>query len=162
MVDAGIIKGVADDKFAPSAQITRADFAILLVRAWDLTAEDAGEFADVADSDYFAKEVGIASALGIVHGVGEGKFAPKAPITREQMMVMLARTLEAVKAEVKEVEDDVLADFTDAADISAYAVDAVKAMVGNSFIQGANGKINPKGNATRAEVAVLLDRILNK
>ena len=162
LVDAGVIKGVAEDKFAPGAQITRADFAILLVRAWDLSADELGAFEDVAATDYFANEVGIASALGIVNGVGEGKFAPKNPITREQMMVMLARTLEAVKAEVKDVEDDVLADFSDADLISDYAVDAVKSMVGNGFIQGANGKINPQGNATRAEVAVLLDRILNK
>ena len=162
LVDAGVIKGVDDTHYAPANQITRADFAILLVRAWDLSADELGAFEDVAASDYFAREVGIASALGIVNGVGEGKFAPKDPITREQMMVMLARTLKVVEAEVAEVEDDVLADFSDADLISDYAVDAVKSMVGNGYIQGANGKINPQGNATRAEVAVLLDRILNK
>ena len=162
LVDAGVIKGVAEDKFAPGNQITRADFAILLVRAWNLTADDLGAFDDVAASDYFAKEVGIASALGIVNGVGDSKFAPKDPITREQMMVMLSRTLEAVKAEVKEAPDDILADFTDADLISDYAVESVKSMVAGGFIQGANGKINPQGNATRAEVAVLLDRILSK
>ena len=162
LVDAGVIKGVDDTHYAPANQITRADFAILLVRAWDLSADDLGTFEDVAATDYFANEVGIASALGIVNGVGDSKFAPKNPITREQMMVMLARTLEAVKAEVKEAPDDVLADFSDADLISDYAVDAVKSMVAGGFIQGANGKINPQGNATRAEVAVLLDRILNK
>ena len=161
MVEAGVIKGVAEDQFAPANQITRADFAILLVRAWDLSAEELGSFADVADSDYYANEVGIASALGIVKGMSDGSFAPKAPITREQMMVMLVRTLEAKGIELKG-EDDVLAGYSDAAEISEYAIEAVELMVGNGYIQGANGKINPKGNATRAEVAVLLDRILNK
>ena len=161
LVDAGVIKGVSEDKFAPASQITRADFAILLVRAWDLSAEELGTFEDVAESDYFAREVGIASALGIVNGVGDSKFAPKDPITREQMMVMLSRTLEAVKEEVEEAPDDVLDIFSDADTISDYAVDAVKSMVAGGFVQGSDGKIDPQGFATRAEVAVLLDRILH-
>ena len=66
------------------------------------------------------------------------------------------------QAEVAEAAEDVLKDFSDADEISEYAIESVKSMVGNGYIQGTNGRINPQGNATRAEVAVLLDRILNQ
>ena len=115
------------------------------------------KFTDVADDQYYAAAVKWASANGIVNGVTETEFKPEASVTREQMAAMLARYVEFKKLAVAEAE----VAYTDDADISDYAKDAVK-VAGNLkiLIGNANGTFAPKNNATRAEVATLFVRLL--
>ncbi|MBQ7053995.1 MAG: S-layer homology domain-containing protein, partial [Oscillospiraceae bacterium] len=82
LAEDGIIKGTSASTFSPASNITRADFAILLVRAFKLESENAENFADVNASDYFASEIAIARNTGIISGVGDNKFAPRNTITR--------------------------------------------------------------------------------
>jgi len=84
----GVINGTSDTTFTPQADITRADFMILLVKALGLTAEVTSNFDDVSEKDYYYEYVGIAKELGITTGVGNNKFNPKAKITRQDMMVL--------------------------------------------------------------------------
>ena len=160
----GIIKGTSATRkvFSPSANITRADYAALLVRTLGLTAEVRSNFDDVATGDYFYEEVGIAKELGITKGVGNNKFAPRAEITRQEMMTMTARALKALnKLEAEGTAAD-LDKFADANEIASYAVESVAALVKDGLIVGSDNKLNPGEKAIRAEVAVLMYRVFNK
>jgi hypothetical protein len=152
-----IILGTSENTFSPHENIKRADYAILLVRAMGYTETGPG-FDDVPEGAYYAEELAIARASGLVNGVGGNNYYPTAPISREDMMVIMARALGIMS----EADESVLDDFVDASDISDYAKDAVSALVKANLISGSFGKINPKGYATRAEVAVLLYRVLNR
>ncbi len=161
LADEGIIKGTSENTFSPAANITRADFAILLVRAFKLASENEENFADVSSSDYFAKELAVARNTGLVNGIGENKFAPRNNITRQDMMVIVYRALNSMNK--LDVGDGVL-DVPQAPDfdqVSDYAKDAVSALVNAKLVNGKNGLIDPTAYTTRAEVAVLIKRILD-
>jgi len=157
LTNEGIIKGTSANTFSPTANITRADFAILLVRAFELQSDNEENFADVEESDYFAKELAIARNTGIVNGIGENKFAPRNTITRQDMMVIVYRAMQKLGVEL-EIADVSYNDFADVAD---YAQDAVKALITSGLLNGKSGKIAPTDYTTRAEVAVLIKRILD-
>ena len=132
----------------------------MLVRAFGITEGEGENFADVDANKYYAEELRLAKAAGIVNGIGENKFNPEGQITRQDMMLMLSRALDAMEIELSDADRTVLTDFADAAEVSDYAADAVSRVVASGIIAGANGKINPKAKATRAEIAVMLDRVL--
>jgi len=154
----GIIKGTSANTFSPAANITRADFALLLVRAFNLTSDDAENFADVTASDYFATELAIARNNGIISGVGENKFAPRNTITRQDMMVIVYRALQTLDVGLGVYDEPQNADY---ATIAEYAKPAVTALIGANLVNGKNGRIAPTDYTTRAEVAVLIKRILD-
>ncbi|MBQ7120171.1 MAG: S-layer homology domain-containing protein [Oscillospiraceae bacterium] len=158
LAEDNIIKGPSETTFSPAKNITRADFAILLVRAFKLESENAENFADVADSDYFAKELAIARNTGIVGGIGDNKYAPKNNITRQDMMVIVYRALKKLNVELEKTTD---AEMTDVDSVADYAKEAVGALISAGLVNGKNGKIAPKDYTTRAEVAVLIKRILD-
>ena len=157
LADEGIIKGTSENTFAPAANITRADFAILLVRAFKLESESEENFADVSASDYFAKELAVARNTGLINGIGENKFAPRNNITRQDMMVIVYRALVAMEKEF----DTKAISAPDFANVSDYAKDAVAALVNAGLVNGKNGLVAPTDYTTRAEVAVLIKRILD-
>ncbi len=156
LADEGIIKGTSENTFSPAANITRADFALLLVRAFKLTSENTENFADVAASDYFAAELAIARNTGIVNGIGDNKFAPRNTITRQDMMTIVYRALTALEVELE--TGDV--EYPDFDSVAEYAKDSVKALIASGLVNGKSGKIAPTDYTTRAEVAVLIKRIL--
>ncbi len=158
----GIIKGVSKTAFAPEENITRADFAMLLVRAFKLECENTENFADVMADDYFAAELAIARNSGLVGGIGNNMYAPQEFITREDMIVIIHRALAKLEIELASADattsTNSYADFADTAD---YAKKALLALVGAGLVNGKGEYIAPTDNTTRAEVAVLLDRILD-
>jgi len=115
LADDGIIKGTSETTYSPAANITRADFALLLVRAFKLTSDNAENFADVSANDYFASELAIARNTGIVNGIGDNRFAPRNTITRQDMMVIVYRALQSLSLplEVAERERSVGAAMND-------------------------------------------------
>ncbi len=161
----GIIKGTSASTFSPASNITRADFALLLVRAFKLESANTENFADVSASDYFASELAIARNTGIVGGIGDNKFAPKSKITRQDMMVIVYRALEAslaLKGGGTEGDGGIfLSQYPDFANVAPYARDAVSALISAGLVNGKNGSIAPTVYTTRAEVAVLIKRILD-
>ena len=160
LADEGIIKGTSENTFSPAANITRADFAILLVRAFELSSDNTENFTDVSESDYFARELAIARNTGIVNGIGDNKFAPKNTITREDMMVIVYRALTGLGVEFVGRAAPGTPEYPDFNSVSEYAREAVSALVEAGLVNGKNGKIAPLDYTTRAEVAVLLKRIL--
>lgn len=158
----GIIQGTSDTTFNPSGNVTRADFVLLLVRALGLKAEADSSFADVGEEDYYYEALGIAKKLGIITGIDSGSFNPKGDISRQDMMVIVARALKAAKKLDTEGSANDLSGFTDASDIAAYAQSSVAALVKEGIVQGDGKAINPTGTATRAEAAVVIYRIFTK
>ncbi|NIK78794.1 hypothetical protein FHS15_003940 [Paenibacillus castaneae] len=160
----GIISGTSEvtRTFTPEANISRADFIVLLVKTLGLHAEFIENFEDVLPGNYYYEAAGIAKKLGIVNGLGNNNLNPKAAITRQDMMVITARAMEIAETGWKAGELSTLDAYLDHSEIADYALQAAAAMVNHEWIVGANGKINPLGNTSRAEAAVLLYRIYNR
>lgn len=156
----GIITGDGKGRFNPGKSTTRADFIYMLVRALDLKAEYKDNFSDIPKSSYTYEPVGIAKEMGIIKGDGKN-FFPDRSITREDMMVIILRAIEASGRTSEKAEDGYLSQFSDSKNISGYAREAVASMVKSGFVQGAGGAIMPKKLATKAELVVIIDRLLN-
>lgn len=156
--------GIGNDtglhKYSPEKNITRADFAGYLIRTLGLTADATDTFADVDNSYIYAKEIAIGKALGILNGVGDNKYNPDAPISRQDLMIICTRGMKLVKE--MNLDTSKLDAFSDAGLIADYAREGITGMVTEGIVKGnADGTINPLGNTTRAEAAVIMDRILN-
>ena len=159
----GLFNGVSSDLFDPDSAITRAMFVTVLYRMEGQPAVDqkAG-FTDVAEGSCYAAAVDWAAKNGIVNGVAKNVFAPDASITREQIAAMLYRYAGAEAA-----KEDKLSAFPDAAKVSDWAKEALNWAVASGLINGvadANGTANlePQATATRAQIATILMRWLEK
>ena len=148
-VENGLLQG-SDGLLQPSGSLTRAQLAAILVRAFGATEEAALSFSDVTDSNWFAADVAKAVAMGVFGGSG-GQMRPNDSLTRQETFVVLAR---ALCLEDGTAED--LSAFTDADQVSAWAVPEVAAMVSAGYVKGSDGALNPLGNITRAEFAQVM------
>ncbi|MCL6458344.1 MAG: S-layer homology domain-containing protein, partial [Gorillibacterium sp.] len=158
----GIINGVNETSFDPNANITRADFLVLLVKTLDLQAEFDVNFSDVKANDYYYEALGIAKVLGISAGTKNGLFDPNAKITRQDAMVLVAKALR-LSGDLEPSGDPTdLKSMTDKDQVSAYAIDDAAALVKAGLIQGSGGKLNPLSESTRAEIAMIMYKIYNK
>ena len=154
----GIISGISDTEFAPANNIKRGDFILILTRMLGVNNEFTENFADVPESAYYYRAIGSAKAAGIAQGSGEN-FMPESSITRQDLITLAYRAFLA-KGYITETDDTASLDaFADKGDISDYAGAAMASMVKAGIIQGSNGNVNPKGSATRAEVAVMCARL---
>jgi hypothetical protein len=155
----GVINGTSPYTFVPSDTITRADFLMLLIQALGIEAKDEAGFEDVTPADYYYPAVSAARKLGIAEGSGGNLFHPKAPITRADMMVLVARALNNTGHLRNEVSDSYLSGFTDQDEIAPYAKDSVNLLVQEGIVMGTGEAILPKDSTTRAEAAVLIYRV---
>lgn len=155
----GVIRGTSETTFAPGNNITRADFMVLLMRLLQIGGDPEQSFDDVPSDAYFASAVANAKKLDIAKGA-DGMFNPYNPITREDLCVLVYRAL-ITMGYLPVVPDngDFAKKYSDIALISDYALEAVRELSLNEIIGGSNGEINPRGNATRAETAVIIYRI---
>ena len=159
---AGVIQGRGDHLFYPGEAITRADFIVMLDRAYHMSdALDSGavnaqgSFVDVPGSTYYSEAVTAAKALGIATGTADNCFLPQQNMTRQDAMVFLKRTIDRTQLSLQAGSLD---SFSDASQVSDYAREAISALARAGVITGANGRINPRANVTRAEIAVMLYR----
>ncbi|WP_164821562.1 S-layer homology domain-containing protein [Paenibacillus koleovorans] len=159
----GIVEGRAESAFYPNAEVTRAEFAKLLVQAFGLADASASEsFTDVNENDWFRPYVAAAVQAGIVRGRTDSLFEPNAAITRAEMAAMAARALAAAKA-YKPASASVLAAYADAGQLDASLRDSVALAVAEGILTGReNGLLAPSANSTRAEAAVVIYRMLEK
>jgi hypothetical protein len=165
----GLMNGVSATVFDPNGTITRAMVVTILYRAADAEWGDAdAPFDDVLPGKWYTDAVAWAAANGIVNGVGDNKFAPDEPVTREQFATILYRyyewasALDGVRQDAAPTDGGAnLAVYADAGDISDWASEAVKWAVGQGVITGKpGGLIDPQGTATRAESAAMLRRYI--
>ncbi|EMT45389.1 S-layer homology domain-containing protein [Anoxybacillus flavithermus] len=162
-----IIKGKTDQIYAPKENMTRAQFAVLLVRALGLPGETYDKrFKDVKGTEWFNENGELAAAVkhGIIQGKGNGLFAPTAPITRAEAAVMLKRALELsfLNYDMTQLNTSKkVTDFKDAAHIKSWAKDGVEKMYqANIFTGRENERFVPNGYITRAEIAKALVKFL--
>ena len=155
----GLFSGTDSRSFSPNASMTRAMLVTVLYR---LEGEPAGtgssSFSDVSSGSYYEKAVAWAAANGIVTGTGSTSFSPDAKVTREQLAAILYRY-----AQYKKLDTDAgakLDSFSDAGNVSGYASEALSWAVSEGLINGASGRLTPKGDATRAQVAAILHRFV--
>ncbi|MEK3883135.1 choice-of-anchor I family protein [Paenibacillus sp. PL2-23] len=157
----GYMNGVGDEKFAPKAGMTRADFTLLIARLLeaDLSAGlQASSFTDIEADAYYAAAVEWAAESGIVNGMSDGSFHPKDGVTREQMATILVRMAAFMEIELPSVKEPIT--FSDEASISAYAKEAVALAQSSGIISGkqsAEGVMfAPQEMATREQAAMML------
>ena len=155
----GMMNGTADNTFSPKANTTRGMVVTVLYRLENQPSTSVASFTDVASGAYYANAVAWANANGIVSGYGSGKFGPNDKVTREQLAAILYRYAQYKKYDVSVGEDTNILSYDDAQSISTYAIPAIQWACGAGVVTGKSGsKLDPKGNATRAEVAAMLMR----
>ncbi len=168
MAGKDIVKGIADNTFAPNKNITRAEFAALLVRALAITEVKPaqGQFADIEPNAWYYSSVETAAAADLVKGLGENKYAPANLITREQMAVMIIRALANAGVNVDlgtGEQEQLLAVFNDKGKISAWSTTSLALAVKAGLINGATSStLEPLANATRAQATVMIRRMMEK
>lgn len=161
MAAKGIINGVGDGQFDPEANITRAQFAAMVARAYKLTDTAASvKFKDIKDSDWFADEVYAAAKAGLIKGNEDGSFAPEESITRQDMAVIMARALDQLKGKSLDASNAAVSKYADKDSIASYATTAIDACLRLSIMKGmSDTEFAPEEQATRAQVAVILYRM---
>ena len=153
----GMMNGTSGTIFNPNVTTTRGMIVTILHRLEGTPSASGAVFSDVPAGQWCADAVAWASANKIANGYGNGKFGPNDPITREQMAAILYRYSQ-YKGYDTDISDS-LANFSDAGEVNSYAFDAMEWAVGAGLIAGmSNSTLAPKGNATRAQVAVILMR----
>ena len=157
----GTTTGTTDTTYGPAGNITRGDFVLMLARAFNLTGGDpSNSFSDVPANSYYAQAIASAKALGIAQG-GGSTFNPTGALTRQDAMVLLHRTLSRTGKTIPDASASYLSRFSDGGSVASYAQSSVAALVQAGVIQGdTSGKLNPQGSLTRAEMAVILHRVL--
>ncbi len=155
-----IIKGIDSKNFAPNNNITRAEFAKLIVEGLSLKhGEKIVSFSDVKAGAWYKEFVEIAASLGIVTG-HDGKFDPNGQITREQMATMIVRALKYIEPNGSYITG--ILNFTDYENISEWAKEAVEISVSKELVKGlGNGAFGPQEKATKAQAAVIIYRMLD-
>lgn len=158
----GIMDGTGADRFSPNAPLTRAMIVTILYRmAGSPAMSGVSDFKDVDSNKWFAKAVAWAAANGIVNGYGSGLFGPNDPVTREQLAAILYRYAVYGGMTAVTLEEN-LGSFADTAQLSAYAIQAMNWAVGQGLINGSGSNLVPKAQATRAQVAAIIHRYLER
>ena len=162
-----VISGVGDNNYEPERDITRAEFAAIIVRALGLEP-GTGEttFSDVKSTDWYCGYVETAASYGIISGYTNGTFGSNDKITREQAMAMIARamTITGLNSNLTDGEmSTLLASYSDTKDASSYAMNAIAACLKTGVVSGrTSSTVAPKETITRAEVAAIVERLLQK
>ena len=157
----GLLSGTSDTTFSPNTGMSRGMFVTALGRLAGINPDSykTGKFTDVKADAYYAPYVNWAAQNGIVEGVTATTFAPDSNINREQMAVIMANYAKKLGYDLPKTLQAVT--FADNAQISSWAKNAVRAMQQAGILAGKNGnKFDPKGTATRAEVATILRRFV--
>lgn len=160
----GIINGKEGDLFDPSATMTRAEFAAIVVRGLGLTPQADDAFTDVTSQDWFACYVGTAHRYGIIEGVGGGRFNPRGTINRQQAAVMVARAAKLCGMDTslssQEIRD-VLAQFGDYMTIASWAQEGMAFCYKEGILDQSDWNTEPTRAILRCQVAQMLYEMLD-
>ena len=159
--DEGIMTGTSKTTFEPNTTTTRGMIVSILHRLEGNPVVTEEAFSDVSADDWYGKAVAWASSEGIVGGYGDGTFQPNKAITREEMASILYRYAQYKDQDVSARAD--LTKYTDADQVGAWAEDVMQWANAEGLINGmTEDTLVPQGNATRAQVAAMFQRYLNK
>lgn len=157
-----IVFGLTNDEFGPSGEVKRAEFAVMLARAFKLEAvEGKLPFEDVSELAWYHDGIKAAYQAGWIQGVSETQFAPNARITREQMAVMIMKAYLYANTNSTAKEDQTgEPSFKDMADISEWSAAYVRQAYKLELVSGMDGSFNPKLYADRSQAAAMINRLL--
>jgi hypothetical protein len=159
----GITGGTMETTFSPDGTLTRGQFITLLMRAYDMAADEntANNFSD-AGNTYYTGYLAAARRLDITSGVGDNKFAPEQAITRQEMFTLLYNALKALDKLPAGDSGKTLANFTDSDSVADWATEALTALAKSGIVAGSGGKLDPTVGSTRAQMAQVLYNLLGK
>ena len=158
----GVTNGYRDNTFRPGRSISRGEFTLMVCRAFGFPTSGASGFPDVPDTSAYAGAIASARNLGIVQG-NNGRFQPDRPITRQSAMTMICRALDAAGQSLPAADASILSSFTDGGQVSAFAQPSVAALVQLGAVRGSSSmRLNPGAAISRAEMAVILYRVLTR
>lgn len=157
-----IFQGTSATTFSPKSNLTRAEFTAILVRALGLRTDATVSFSDVSASSWYASDVAAAYKAGLILGVGKGKFAPTASVSRQEMAAILDRAVKLAGIELK-ASNPGFTPYSDNAQIASYAKDSVQTLTAAGILSSASGtSFSPKAPATREDIATALHQLLIK
>lgn len=160
LYEKGVVAGTGASQYSPASSLKRGDFILMLYRALGFTASSSDNFTDVVKGSYYYDAIAAAKALGIAKGT-DNNFNPEEYVTRQDAIVLVYRALEAVNKSVASGTSSDLSAFADKGNVSDYAITAVSSLVKAGIVTGSGSGINPLNNITRAEMAVILYRVIN-
>ena len=158
-----IINGMGDDRFAPNATMTRAQYATIVVKALGLVPKAGSKFKDVAANAWYAAYVGTANAYGIVNGRSDTEFDPEGTITRQEAAVMTVRAAKLCGLDTAIAEagiNNILCDYMDYRTIASWAKEAMAFCYANELLDTSSMNAEPIREILRGEVAEMLYRML--
>lgn len=158
----GITDGIGSGNFGPDRNVTRAEFLVMLMRAYQI-APDANPSANFTDagSTYYTGYLAAAKRLGISEGIGGNKFAPDRIITRQEMFTLLYNALKSINELPAAKTGKSFTSFSDNGKVAQWATEAMKSLTEAGIINGDNGRLNPLGTAKRSDSAQTLYNLLN-
>ncbi len=164
-----LFSGISENSFSPDSAMTRAMLVTVLNRLsikdydkYGIEAENQIAFDDVPEGMWYSGAVKWAGGVGIISGMDENRFAPEEAVTREQLAVILYNYAKAIGLDTP-TEGMAVREFSDVDEISVWAKDAVRWAIGQGILSGkGDNLLDPKGMATRAETAAMLQRFMNE
>lgn len=160
----GVTQGVGGGNFAPDYNVTRADFLIMIMRAYNIEMDEiiTDNFMDAGDK-YYTPYLGTAKRMGLVLGVGDNKYAPEDNITRQDMFVILYRALEKLNELPASTDIGSIDSYKDKDEIADYAIEAMRLFVETGIVSGdGNRNLIPRETSTRAQAAQVLYNLLSQ
>ncbi|BBI35922.1 LamG-like jellyroll fold domain-containing protein [Cohnella abietis] len=154
------VEGVSENKFEPNKAVSRAEFIAMLVKTFNIPQQSTDSFGDVPADAWYSSYIGGAAALGLVKGRHGDQFEPNSTITREEMAVLLVRVYENLSGVLATAASQ---RFADSNSFASWSQDAINFSAKLGLLEGSGNKMfYPQHNATRAEVAQVLLKMLNK
>lgn len=154
-----LVNGINATSFAPDRNVTRAEFAAMLVRALNVEGEATQSFTDVSKDKWYANEIALAAKAGIVNGISSTKFAPEDSIKRQEMAAMIVRAYEYALG--NKLASSGATKFTDMASAPQWAKTAIQSAFEAGLLNGrSNSRFEPLATGTRAEVAKLIHNLI--
>lgn len=159
----GITGGTGNGRYSPDAKLTRGEFIVMLMRAYEIAADvsAADNFSDGGNT-WYTGHLAAAKRLGIAAGVGNNMYAPVRAITRQEMYVLLYNSLKALDKLPAGNTGKTLSDFSDAGEIASWAEEPMALLVQTGVACSSGGMLQPNAAATRAEMAQVLYHLLAK
>lgn len=162
VLDKGLFKGISSTEFGAHVTTTRGMFVTILHRLADAPTTAPSNFLDVASNKYYAEAVAWANQMGVASGVSTTNFAPEQNITREQLITMLYQYAQITNVQLTTTSTN-LNTFQDAHHVANWSKEAMQWAVSTGLLKGnTTNRISPKHHATRAEVACIMKRFLEK
>ena len=159
-----IISGVGENKFEPDKEITRGEFASILVKGLGLSEDfEKIKFNDVSEDNALYDDIVAANQYGLIKGYGDETFRPSGKVKREEALVMISRAMEIAKLDIEINENQIneeIIKFKDFNEISDWSKESVAKCIRKEIVLGSNEKLNIKDNITRAETATIIRKLL--